>query len=85
MSKTSCIFTAGDGSITLEQFEVLAKDGVLLHGTLQQYSEAFQAVDSDHDGELPAAFRVVRSAATDSAGVSCQRVQVSSFGWHVAR
>lgn len=45
--------TAGDGSITMEEFEHLAKDGVLLHGTLQQYSEAFEAVDSDHDGEHP--------------------------------
>jgi Ca2+-binding EF-hand superfamily protein len=42
----------GDGSITMEEFEHLAKDGVLLHGTLQQYSDAFEAVDNDHDGEL---------------------------------
>lgn len=35
----------------MEEFELLAKDGVLLHGTLHQYSEAFEAVDSDHDGE----------------------------------
>lgn len=35
----------------MEAFEHLAKDGVLLHGTLQQYSDAFEVVDSDHDGE----------------------------------
>lgn len=41
---------AGNGSICLEEFQTLTKDGVLLHGTLQQYSGAFEAVDSDHDG-----------------------------------
>jgi hypothetical protein len=35
----------------MDAFEHLAKDGVLLHGTLQQYSDAFEVVDSDHDGE----------------------------------
>lgn len=45
----------GDGVITKEAFEHLAKDGVLLHGTLQQYSDAFEVVDSDHDGLVTAA------------------------------
>ena len=43
---------AGNGSINLKEFEQLAKDGVLLHGSIKQYSEAFEAVDSDHDGQL---------------------------------
>ena len=37
----------------MSEFETLAKDGVLLHGTLQQYSAAFEAVDADHDGAHP--------------------------------
>lgn len=61
----------GDGSITMEEFEHLAKDGVLLHGTLQQYSEAFEAVDSDHDGLVTAAELRKLLSDCDSALDSC--------------
>lgn len=44
----------GNGTLEFAQFKNLAKDGVLLHGTIQQYSEAFDKVDSDGDGKITA-------------------------------
>lgn len=44
----------GNGTLEYAQFKNLAKDGVLLHGTVAQYSEAFDRVDSDCDGLISA-------------------------------
>lgn len=44
----------GSGTLQYSQFKNLAKDGVLLQGTVQQYSDAFSKVDSDGDGLISA-------------------------------
>lgn len=44
----------GSGTLQYSQFKNLAKDGVLLQGTVQQYSDAFNKVDSDGDGLISA-------------------------------